>query len=133
MQRAAKKVVRYTRKFQQRVVYAVMRDGLSIARICSENGIDTPNTVREWVREEMRRRGLVRIPKGMLKRKSAPQVLIPTPVERQLKRYEAMLFYQECLLEAAYRNGTPEQKKKLLEMLTPKQRKSLKQTGKLST
>lgn len=133
MQHQAKKVVKYTRSFQQRVVYAVMREGFSIASICSQLGIDQPYAVREWVRKEMKKRGLVRIPRTMVKRKSAPKVLISEPVNRQLKRYEEMLFYQECLIEAMYQEGTPEQKKKLLEMLTPKQRKSLKQTGKLST
>lgn len=133
MQREAKQLVKYTRSFQRRVVYAVMREGYSIAAICSQLGIEHPYSVREWVREEMKKRGLVRVPKGMLKRKSAPPVQVSEAVNRQLKRYEEMLFYQECMLEALYRNGTPEQKKKLLEMLTPTQRKNLKQTGKLST
>jgi transposase-like protein len=133
MQHAAKKVVKYTRKFQQTVLYAVMREGISIASVCSQFGIDHPYAVREWVRREMKKRGLVRIPKTMVKRKSAPQVLISEPVNRQFQRYEEIIMYQQCMLEAMYQEGTPEQKKKLLGMLTPKQRKSLKQTGKLST
>lgn len=133
MQRKAKKVVKYSRKFQQTVVYAVMREGFSIASICSQFGIDQPFAVREWVRREMKKRGLVRIPKTMVNRKSAPKVMISEPVNRQFQRYEEIIMYQQCLIEAAYQEGTPEQKKKLLEMLTPKQRKSMKQTGKLST
>jgi len=133
MQREAKKAVNYTRKFQQRVVYAVMREGFSIASICSQYGIDQPYAVREWVRREMKKRGLVRIPKTLVNRKSAPKAVISEPVNRQLQHYEEVILYQQCLIEAAYQNGTPEQKKKLLELLPPKQRKSLKQTGKLST
>jgi len=133
MQRAAEKVVKYSRKFQQTVVYAVMREGFSIASVCSQFGIDQPFTVREWVRREMKKRGLVRIPRTMVNRKTAPKVVVSEPVNRQFQRYEEIIMYQQCMLEALYREGTPEQKKKLLAMLTPKQRKSLKQTGKLST
>lgn len=108
MQREAKKAVNYTRRFQQRVVYAVMREGFSIATISSQYGIDQPYAVREWVRREMKKRGLVLIPKTLANRKSAPKAVISEPVNRQLQHYEEVILYQQCLLEAAYQNGTAE-------------------------
>ncbi|MDP3013072.1 MAG: hypothetical protein Q8M92_02435 [Candidatus Subteraquimicrobiales bacterium] len=133
MQRHARKSVSYSTSLQKLVVCAVMREGFSIASICSQFGIDEPYAVREWVRKEMKKRGLVRIPRTLFKRGNAPKVLISEPVNRQYKRYEEIILYQNCLLEALYELGNAELKKKLLEKLSPKQRKSLKQTGKLST
>ena len=111
MQRAARKTVNYTRKFQQLVVYAVMREGYSIASICNQYGIDEPYAVREWVRREMKKRGLVRIPKTMVKRKNAPKVQVSEAINRQFQRNEELIIYQQCLIEAMYQEATDEQKK----------------------
>lgn len=133
MKRKAKKVVSYSPGFKSNVVYAVVRDGFSIASVCTQFGIDEMCRVREWVREYMKKRGLVRIPRTLTRRGKAPKVVLSEPVNRQFERYEEIILYQECLIEAFYANSSEEGKKKLLEMLSPTQRKNLKRTGKLST
>jgi len=133
MQVPARKRVRYDKGLKHAVIYAVMRDGFSISSICMQYGIDHPYTVREWIREEMKKRNLVRIPRTLVKRGRAPMVLISEPIERQFKQYEEIIMYQQCMIEALYAEGNAEIKKKLLSMLPPKQRRSLKKTGKLST
>jgi len=62
MKRIAKQVVRYGRSFKEHVVYAVVRDGISIAKVCSLNGIDEMYKVREWVRAYMKKKGMIKIP-----------------------------------------------------------------------
>jgi len=133
MKRKVKKVVSYSRYFKSHVVYAVVRDGLSIASVCTQLGIDEMYQVREWVREFMKKRGMVRIPRTLTRRGKAPKVVFSEPVNRQFERYEEIILYQECLIEAFYRNSDEEGKKKLLEKLSPTQRRNLKRTGKLST
>lgn len=131
MKRKAKKAVSYSNSYKSYVVYAVIRDGFSIASICTQFGIDEPNKVREWVREEMRKRGLARIPRTLIKRGNAPKALFSEAVNRQFKRYEEMLIYQESLIEAMYSVADEETKKKLLEKLSPVQQRNLKRKGKL--
>lgn len=133
MKRKAKQTVRYSRSFQEHVVYAVVRDGISIAKVCSLNGIDEMYKVREWVRAYMKKRGMTRIPRTLTRRKGAPRAYITEPMDRQLKRYEEIIMYQETFIEAMYAVADGETKKKLLEKLSPTQRRNLKKTGKLST
>jgi transposase-like protein len=133
MKRKAKKAVSYSRNFQAAVVYAVVRDGFSIATVCSQNGIEEMYRVREWVREYMKKHGLVRRPRSLTRRGKAPKAFISEPVNRQFERYEEIILYQETLIEAFYAFATEEQKKKLLEKLSPTQRRNLKRSGKLST
>ena len=133
MKRHATKVVNYSRSFKDYVVHAIVRDGLSIATVCSQSGIDEMYKVREWVREYMSKRGLTRIPRTLTRRKNAPQAFISEPVNRQFQRYEEIIMYQEKLIEALYQVGNEELKKKLLQELSPTQRKNLKNTGKLRT
>lgn len=133
MKREAKKVVSYSRSFKEQVVYAVVRDGFSIAKVCSMNGIDEIYQVREWVRDYMKKRGMTRAPRTLTRRKNAPRAYIPEAVDRQLKRYEEMLLYQQIFIESMYEVADEETKKKLLEKLSPTQRRNLKKTGKLST
>jgi len=131
MKREAKKAVSYSKSYKSYVVYAVIRDGFSIASICTQFGIDEPYKVREWVREEMRKRGLARIPRTLIKRGNAPKALFSEAVNRQFKRYEEMLIYQESLIEAMYSVADEETKKKLLEKLSPVQQRNLKRKGRL--
>jgi hypothetical protein len=63
----------------------------------------------------------------------SPQGVHLEPVNRQFERYEEIILYQETLIEAFYAFATEEQKKKLLEKLSPTQRRNLKRSGKLST
>lgn len=133
MKRTAKREVRYSRSFKDYVVYAVVRDGFSIASVCSQNGIDEMYKVREWVREFMNKRGLTRRPRTLTRRGNAPKAFIPESVNRQLKRYEEIIMYQEIFIESMYAVADEETKKKLLEKLSPTQRRNLKKTGKLST
>jgi len=81
----------------------------------------------------MKKRGMVRIPRTLTRRGNAPKVIFSEPVNKQFERYEEIILYQECLIEAFYRNSDEEGKKKLLEKLSPTQRRNLKRTGKLST
>lgn len=133
MKLKAKKAVSYSKSYKDYVVYAVMRDGFSIASVCTQLGIDEPNKVREWVREEMRKRGISRIPRTLIRRGKAPKALISEPINRQFQRYEEMLIYQESMIEALYEFADEETKKKLLEKLSPTQQRNLKRTGRLST
>ena len=131
MKRNVKKVVSYSKSLKDHVIYAVVRDGFSIASVCTQEGIDSENMVREWVREFMKKRGMTRIPRTLTKRKNAPKVLFPESVNRQFKRYEEIIMYQESMIEAMFEVADEETKKKLLERLSPTQQKRLKRTGKL--
>jgi len=75
MKRKAKKAFSYSESYKMHIIYAVMREGFRIASICTQFGIDNPFMVREWVREEKKKRGLVRIPRTLTKRGNAPKVL----------------------------------------------------------
>lgn len=132
MKRKAKKAVSYTESYKRHIIYAVMREGYSIASICTQYGIDEPFMVREWVRKEMKKRDLVRIPRTLTRRGKAPKVLFSEPVNRQFKRYEEILLYQTCLIESMFKVADEETKKKLLLLLTPAQQRNVKRTGKLS-
>jgi transposase-like protein len=132
MKRKAKKAVSYSESYKQYIVYAVMRDGFSIASICTQFGIDEPYMVREWVREFMKKRGLVRIPRTLTKRGNAPKVIFSEAVNHQFRRYEEIILYHTCLIESMFKVADEETKKKLLSMLTPAQQRNLKRKGKLS-
>jgi transposase-like protein len=113
------------------VVHNIVAEGISIASVCMQFGIDEVYQVREWVREYMKKRGMVRIPRTLTKRKKAPMAMIHEPINRQFQRYEEIIMYQECMIEALYAEADEAIKKKLLEMLSPSQRARLKKTGKL--
>lgn len=131
MKRKARKAVNYTKSFKSMVVNEIVREGFSIASICMQRGIDEVYQVREWVREYMKKRDMVRIPRTLTKRGKAPMVLINEPINRQLKRYEEIIMYQDSTIEALYSVVDKETKKKLLERLLPSQQARLKKTGKL--
>lgn len=131
MKRKAKKAVSYSKSFKSLVVNEVLTNGISIASVCMQQGIDEVYQVREWVREDMKKRGLLRIPKTLTKRKKAPLVMINEPINRQFQRYEEIIMYQQSLIEALYAESDQNTKKKLLEQLSPTQQRRLKQTGKL--
>jgi hypothetical protein len=57
--------------------------------------------------------------------------LIHEPIDRQFRKYEEIIMYQESLIEALYSEADEETKKKLLEGLSPSRRARLKKTGKL--
>lgn len=131
MKRKAKKAVSYSKSFKSLVVNEVLTNGISIASVCMQQGIDEVYQVREWVREDMKKRGLLRIPRTLTKRKKAPLVMINEPINRQFQRYEEIIMYQQSLIEALYAESDQNTKKKLLEQLSPTQQRRLKQTGKL--
>jgi transposase-like protein len=131
MKRKAKKAVSYSKSFKSFVVNEVLTNGISIASVCMQQGIDEVYQVREWVREDMKKRGLLRIPKTLTKRKKAPLVMINEPINHQFQRYEEIIMYQQSLIEALYAESDQKTKKKLLEQLSPTQQRRLKQTGKL--
>lgn len=131
MKHKAKKVVNYPKSFKSMVVDEIVREGFSIVSVCMQLGIDEVYQVREWVREYMKKRGMVRIPRTLTKRKKAPLVMINEPINRQFKRYEEMIMYLESTIEAFFSVADEETKKKLLERLSPSQQTRLKKTGKL--
>lgn len=131
MKRNVRKVVSYSKSYKSLVVNSIMREGISIASACMQFGIDEVYQVREWVREYMRKRGLVRVPRSLTKRKDTQMVLINEPINRQFKRYEEIIMYQESLIEALYSESDEETKKKLLEKLSPSQQARLKKRGRL--
>jgi transposase-like protein len=133
MKHTVRKAVNYTSSYKRFIVNAVMRDGISIASICTQQGIDEPYQVREWVRAEMKKRDLVRIPRTLLKRGKAPKVCISEPVNRQFERYEEILIYQECLIESLLLHIDKDAKKKVFAMLSPAQRRDLKRREKKLT
>lgn len=133
MKRTVRKTVNYTKSYKRFIVNAVMRDGISIASICTQQGIDEPYKVREWVRAEMKKRDLVRIPRTLLKRGKTPKVCISEPVNRQFERYEEILIYQECLIESLLLHIDKDAKKKVFAMLSPAQRRDLKRREKKLT
>lgn len=131
MKRKVRKVVNYSKSFKSMVVNEIVREGFSIASVCMQLGIDEVYKVREWVREYMKKRGMVRIPRTLTKRKNAPMVLINEPINRQFKHYEEIIMYQESMIEALYAVADKETKKKVLEKLSPSQQAKLKKTGRL--
>jgi transposase-like protein len=131
MKRKVRKAVNYSKSYKSMVVHKIVADGISIASVCMQFGIDEVYQVREWVREYMKKRGMVRIPRTLTKRKKAPMAMIHEPINRQFQRYEEIIMYQECMIEALYAEADEAIKKKLLEMLSPSQRARLKKTGKL--
>jgi transposase-like protein len=131
MKRTVRKAVSYTKSYKSMVVHSIVSEGTSIASVCMQYGIDEVYMVREWVREYMKKRGMVRIPRTLTKRKNAPLVLIHEPIDRQFRKYEEIIMYQESFIEALYSEADEETKKKLLEGLSPSRRARLKKTGKL--
>jgi transposase-like protein len=131
MKRKVRKAVKYSELTKRMVIYDIVSEGISIASACMQNGIDEVYMVREWVREYMKKRDMLRIPRTLTKRKNAPMVLIHGPINRQFERYEEVIMYQESLIEALYSEADEETKKKLLEKLSSSRRKRLKRTGRL--
>ena len=131
MKRKVRKAVSYSKSYKSMVVREIVSGGISIASACMQYGIDEVYMVREWVREYMKKRGMVRIPRTLTKRKNAPMVLIHEPINRQFERYEEIIMYQESLIEALYLEADEKTKKKLLERLSPSQQARLKKTGRL--
>lgn len=131
MKLKVKKAVSYSKSYKSVVVNSILREGISIASACMQFGIDEVYQVREWVREDMKKRGISRIPKTLTKRKKAPLVIINEPINRQFQRYEEIILYQESLIEAFFSESDEATKKKLLERLSPSQQKRLKRTGRL--
>ena len=131
MKRKVRKAVKYSELTKRMVIYDIVSEGISIASACMQNGIDEVYMVREWVREYMKKRDMLRIPRTLTKRKNALMVLIHGPINRQFERYEEVIMYQESLIEALYSEADEETKKKLLEKLSSSRRKRLKRTGRL--
>jgi transposase-like protein len=131
MKRKVRKAVSYSKSYKSMVVHEIVSGGISIASACMQYGIDEVYMVREWVREYMKKRGMLRIPRTLTKRKNAPMVLIHEPINRQFERYEEIIMYQESLIEALYSEADEETKKKLLKQLSPSQQSRLKRTGRL--
>ncbi|MDD2718677.1 MAG: hypothetical protein PHS08_03295 [Candidatus Cloacimonetes bacterium] len=131
MKRKVRKAVKYSELTKRMVIHDIVSEGISIASACMQNGIDEVYMVREWVREYMKKRDMLRIPRTLTKRKNAPMVLIHGPINRQFERYEEVIMYQESLIEALYSEADEETKKKLLEKLSSSRRKRLKRTGRL--
>ena len=81
----------------------------------------------------MKKRGLTRVPRTLYRRGKAPKICITEAVNRQLARYEEMLMYQECLIEAFLHISDEETKKKVFSKLSSAQRKDLqRRAGKLT-
>lgn len=131
MKRKVRKAVKYSELTKRMVIHDIVSEGISIASACMQNGIDEVYMVREWVREYMKKRDMLRIPRTLTKRKNALMVLIHGPINRQFERYEEVIMYQESLIEAQYSEADEETKKKLLEKLSSSRRKRLKRTGRL--
>ena len=82
--------------------------------------------VREWVREYMKKRDMLRIPRTLTKRKNALMVLIHGPINRQFERYEEVIMYQESLIEAQYSEADEETKKTVRKALIISEKKAKK-------
>lgn len=105
MKRKARKAVSYTKSYKSMVVHDIVAEGISIASVCMQRGIDEVYMVREWVREYMKKRGMVRIPRTLTKRKKALMVMIHEPIDHQLRRYEEIIMYQWSFLILVYDFG----------------------------
>ena len=125
MQRKARKADTYSRSYKRFIVNAVIRDGISIPSICMQEGIDHPFSVREWVREEMKKRELVRIPKTLYRRGKAPLVQISAAVNRQFEEYEEYMIYFRCIIEQLLHHMDEETKKKVFSQLSKDQQRRL--------
>ncbi len=111
MKRKVRKAVKYSELTKRMVIHDIVSEGISIASACMQNGIDEVYMVREWVREYMKKRDMLRIPRTLTKRKNALMVLIHGPINRQFERYEEVIMYQESLIEALYSEADEETKK----------------------
>lgn len=127
------KGVRYSKSYYNYLVYKVVREGMSITQVCYLWGVDDVSMVRSWVRDFMKKRGMTRIPKRLKAEAGAPMLNIPVRIENEFRRLEETILYLQLLVEAAFSEVDDVTKKKLLQQLPPKQRKSLKKRGKLST
>jgi transposase-like protein len=123
--------VSYTKSYKQYIIYAVMRNGDSIAKVCHWNNISDENMVRTWVREFMKKRGMTRIPRTMKTKRGEPKVCIPERINHEFSRLEETILYLQTVVESMFSVVDEESKKKLLEKLSPSLRKRLKKEGKL--
>jgi hypothetical protein len=131
MERHVYNGVSYSHKYYNYVVLQVVREGFSATKVSYEEGINDVKMVRAWVRDYMEKHGLKRTPKRLKRRLGAPKVNIPACVDNEFRRLEESVYYLQTLLEESYKVMDEEQKKSLLRQLSPKLRKSLKDTGKL--
>ncbi|MCB5256465.1 MAG: hypothetical protein M0R32_02100 [Candidatus Cloacimonetes bacterium] len=70
MKRKVRKAVKYSELTKRMVIHDIVSEGISIASACMQNGIDEVYMVREWVREYMKKRDMLRIPRTLTKRKN---------------------------------------------------------------
>ena len=119
------KEVTYSKQYKRHIIQAIMHEGFSIASICSQQGIEEPRKVREWVREAMKKRCIKRIPRRITPRLQTPSILISESVNRQFKHYEELIIYQESVIEAFWSTADKQTKKKLLKKLSPAQQTNL--------
>ena len=127
------KGVRYSKSYYNYLVYKVVREGMSITKVCYLWGIEDVSMLRTWVSEFMKKRGMTRIPRRLKTEVGAPKINIPECIDHEFRRLEETILYLQLLVEAAFSEVDEVTKKKLLQQLPPKLRKSLKQKGKLST
>jgi transposase-like protein len=131
MKRTATKVVNYSRSYRKTIVRQVLNDGFSVVKVCHLNDIENVWQVRDWVKEYMKKKGLLTIPKPLKKRKRPRKVIIPEVLNKEISRMEEIIIYLESTVEAMFEVADEETKKKLLEKLSPSQRLNLKRKGKL--
>lgn len=131
MKRTATKVVNYTRSYREMIVRQVVSDGFSVVKVCHLNDIANVWQVRDWVKEYMKRKGLITMPKTFNKHKRSRKIIIPEVLNKEMSRMEEIIIYLESTVEAMFEVADEETKKKLLEKLSPSQRLSLKRKGRL--
>lgn len=133
MQRKAIKADNYTRSYKDLIVRQIVYGGESITKVCALQGIANSWQVRSWVKSYLQAKGIKLMPKVLSRRKPKRRIMIPEELNREISRLEERNLYLESMLEAMYAEGDAELKKKLLSLLSPSQRKSLKRTGRLLT
>lgn len=133
MQRKAIKSVNYTRSYKDMIVKQIVHGGESIVKVCALEGIADSWQVRSWVKSYLQMKGIKLMPKVLSRRKPKRRICVQEELNRELSRLEERNIYLESMLEAMYMEGDAEVKKKLLGLLSPSQRRSLKRTGRLLT
>jgi transposase-like protein len=131
MKRTAIKVVNYSRRYRKTIVNQVIYDGFSVVKVCHLNDIANVWQVRDWVKEYRQEKGLIKMPKMLIKRRKPRTVIIPETLNKEIYRLEEIIIYLESTVEAMFAVADEETKKKLLEKLSPSQRLNLKRKGRL--
>jgi transposase-like protein len=131
MKRALDRAFIYPDKIRREVIHAVLYGGKSITEVCYYYNIADTWQARGWIRAYRKEKGITVMPKRLKWKHTFFHLDLPDEVNKEIQRLEEINIYLESMVEALFHEGDEEIKKKLLGMLSPSQRRSLKQKGKL--